>query len=122
MPDCLRASLELMEAPASALADTRVFNLTAISFTPADLADAIRVYMPSFTITYAPDFRQAIADSWPRSIDDSLARKTWGWRHEFGLDAIAKDMLVELAARLKLPVPPSLRAGAAAADIVRARA
>jgi nucleoside-diphosphate-sugar epimerase len=111
-----------MEAPASALASARVFNLTAVSFTPAELADAIRKYMPSFSISYAPDFRQAIADSWPRSIDDSLARKTWGWRHEFGLDAIAKDMLVELAARLKLPVPPALREAAAAADLVRARA
>ena len=121
MPDCLRASMELMAAPPAALRAARVFNLTAISFTPAELADAIRAYMPDFKIDYAPDFRQAIADSWPRTIDDSLARAEWGWRHEFGLDAMARDMLVELAARLRLPVPPALRDAAAAAADKRAR-
>ena len=119
MPDCLRATLELIAAPAPALRGARAFNLTAVSFTPAELAAAIRVHMPAFEITYAPDFRQAIADSWPRSIDDSLARESWGWKHRFGLPEIAKDMLVELAHRLRLPVPPALKAAAADADRLR---
>jgi threonine 3-dehydrogenase len=108
MPDCLRSTLELIGAPAAALAKGRVFNITALSFTPAELAAAIKRYLPAFEIEYAPDERQAIADSWPRSIDDGLAREQWGWRHRYDLDAMTRDMLRKLALRLKLTVPPAL--------------
>ena len=108
MPDCLRSTLELIDAPAAALARARVFNITALSFTPAELAAAITRYVPHFQITYRPDERQAIADSWPRSIDDGLAREQWGWRHRYDLDAMTRDMLRKLALRLKLTVPPAL--------------
>lgn len=98
MPDCIRATVELLEAPAEKLTQ-RTYNLTAVSFTPAELAKSIQKHMPSFTIDYKPDFRQAIADSWPATIDDSVARKDWGWKHQYGTDEMAKDMLTALAAR-----------------------
>jgi hypothetical protein len=87
MPDCLRATNELLEAPSDKLKQ-RVYNVTAISFTPEQLANSIRKVIPSFTITYEPDFRQAIADTWPKSIDDSMAREHWGWAEEYQLDAM----------------------------------
>ena len=89
-----------------------------VKFSPPSTT-AIAARLPGFAATYAPDFRQAIADSWPASIDDSLARESWGWKHRFGLPEIAKDMLVELAHRLRLPVPPALKAAAADADRLR---
>lgn len=100
MPDCIRGTVELMEAPAEKLS-TRVYNMTAVSFTPAQLAASIQKVMPNFSITYAPDFRQKIADSWPRSIDDSAARKDWNWQHEYDTDAMTRDMLTVLGAKLK---------------------
>ncbi len=100
MPDCIRGTVELLEAPAASLKQ-RTYNMTAVSFTPAQLADSIRKVMPSFSISYAPDFRQKIADSWPRSIDDSKARKDWGWAHKYDVDAMTRDMLTELAKRVK---------------------
>jgi len=110
MPDCLAGTLQLLEAPAERLASARVYNLTALSFTPAELAASIAKFVPGFAIEYRPDFRQAIADSWPRSIDDSVARADWGWRPQYGLDAMSKDMLTALSARLALPwtCPPGL--------------
>lgn len=104
MPDCLRGTLELLETPTATLKH-RVYNLTAVSFTPAEIAAAIRKYIPSFSVTYEPDFRQAIADSWPRSIDDSAARLDWGWAPKYDLDAMTRDMLAALAPRLGVPVP-----------------
>lgn len=109
MPDCLRGTIDLIEAPETRLTSTRVYNLTAFSFTPEKLAESIKKYIPGFSIEYKPDFRQAIADSWPRSIDDSVARTEWGWHNSFGLDDMTRDMLRALAPRLGVPIPASLR-------------
>lgn len=97
MPDAIRGTLELMEAPANRLSVRTSYNLAGMSFTPAEVAESIRKLMPHFKITYKPDFRQAIADSWPASIDDSAARHDWNWRPEYDLDAMTKDMLHHLA-------------------------
>ncbi|RHY15434.1 hypothetical protein DYB37_005927 [Aphanomyces astaci] len=100
MPDCLRATNELLEAP-SELLKQRVYNVTAQAFTPEQLAESIRKVIPSFEITYEPDFRQAIADTWPRSLDDSLAREHWGWKEQYDLDSMVAHMLEALDAKLK---------------------
>ena len=102
MPDAIRATLELMEAPANRLSVRTSYNLAGMSFTPAEAAASIRKLMPNFKISYNPDFRQAIADSWPASIDDSAARHDWGWKPEFDLDAMTKDMLHHLAVQYHL--------------------
>ncbi len=100
MPDAIRAIIELMEAPASSLTHRNAFNVTAMHFTPAELADAIRVHVPGFGIDYEPDpRRQAIADSWPERLDDSEAREQWGWRHEYELPDMAADMFRGLRGR-----------------------
>jgi len=96
MSDAIRATLELMEAPADRLSVRTSYNLSGMSFTPAEIAASIQKLAPDFKITYKPDFRQAIADSWPGSIDDSAARADWGWKPEFDLDAMTKDMLHHL--------------------------
>lgn len=94
MPDAVRAALELMEAPAEALVHRNAFNVTAMQFTPAELADAIRVHVPDFEIDYDPDpLRQSIADSWPERLDDSEARSQWGWRHQYELADMVQAML-----------------------------
>ena len=99
MPDCLKSVLDLMEADFAGLRHHADFNLAAMSFTPAVLAAEIRRHIPEFRIDYKPDFRQAIADSWPQSIDDSAARKEWGWKPDFDLAAMTKDMLDVLSKR-----------------------
>ena len=101
MPDAIRATLELMDAPAAQVRERGSYNLAAVSFTPAEMAAAIRKCIPGFAIDYAPDFRQAIADSWPRSIDASSARNDWGWKARFDLDAIVADMLDNLGRSLQ---------------------
>jgi nucleoside-diphosphate-sugar epimerase len=73
------------------------YNLSAMSFSPKEIAAEIKKHRPDFTITYKPDFRQQIADSWPQSIDDSVARKDWGWKHEFDLKKMTADMLANLS-------------------------
>jgi nucleoside-diphosphate-sugar epimerase len=98
MPDAIRATLELMDAPANQVLERGSYNLAGISFTPQEIAGAIARHIPGFEVNYEPDFRQAIADSWPRSIDDEAARRDWGWRAQFDLDAIVQDMLTNLRA------------------------
>lgn len=93
MPDCLKATIDLFQADKNKLKHFSDFNVGAFSVTPKLMAESIRKYMPDFEITYKPDFRQAIADSWPNSIDDSCARAEWGWKPAFDLDSMTKDML-----------------------------
>ncbi len=102
MPDAVRAMIELMEADAGRLIHRNAFNLTAMNFTPEELAAEIRGHIPGFTIDYEPDpVRQAIADSWPRSVDDSAARAEWDWRPDYDLGAMVADMLDKLGRRFK---------------------
>lgn len=96
MEDAIRATIELMEAPKEQVKIRSSYNLAGISFTPAELARAIQKHLPDFTIQYAPDFRQAIADSWPNSIDDSRAKADWGWQEKFDLDAMVTEMLAHV--------------------------
>ncbi|HVZ56204.1 MAG TPA: NAD-dependent epimerase/dehydratase family protein [Chitinophagaceae bacterium] len=96
MPDAIRATIELMEADASRVSVHTSYNIAAMSFSPRELAAQIRSQLPDFTIRYQPDYRQAIADSWPQSIDDSVARRDWGWREEFDLAKMTRDMLANL--------------------------
>jgi nucleoside-diphosphate-sugar epimerase len=99
MPDCLKATLDLMQADFSQLKHHADFNVAAMSFTVKEQAESIRKYIPGFEVTYEPDYRQAIADSWPRSIDDSAARQEWGWKPAYDLDAMTRDMLNVLKAK-----------------------
>src|SRR6187399_872546 len=85
MPDAIRATIELMEAPSNKLSVRTSYNLSGMSFSPKEIAAEIRRHMPAFTIDYKPDYRQQIANSWPESIDDSVAREDWGWKPEFDL-------------------------------------
>ncbi len=96
MDDSIRATLELMAAPSDKIKIRTAYNLSAMSFTPAELAASIKKHIPDFKITYEPDARQAIADSWTESIDDQAARKDWGWKHAFDLDAMTLEMLTQL--------------------------
>lgn len=96
MSDAIRATIELMESPADKISIRTSYNLAAISFSPADIAAEIQKHIPGFAISYKPDYRQAIADSWPQSIDDSVARRDWGWKHEYDLPGITADMLLNL--------------------------
>jgi len=96
MPDAIRATLELMEAPADKISVRTSYNISGISFSPAEIAASIKKHIPDFKIDYSPDYRQAIADSWPQSIDDSVARKDWIWNHEYDLEKLTADMLKNL--------------------------
>jgi len=100
MPDCIRAAVELMEADLSKLKHHSNFNLTAMSFSAGELAAEIKQHIPEFTCEYKPDFRQEIADSWPRSIDDRAAREEWGWTPKYDLSLMVKDMLEKLQVKL----------------------
>lgn len=93
MDDAIRATIELMDAEPESIKIRSSYNLSAMSFTPAELAEAIKQQRSGFEITYNPDFRQQIADSWPESIDDTNAREDWGWKPEFGLEQTAAVML-----------------------------
>jgi nucleoside-diphosphate-sugar epimerase len=96
MADAIRATIELMEAPAQKISVRTSYNLSGMSFSPREIAEEIKKYIPDFTISYVPDYRQAIADSWPQSIDDSVARKDWGWKEEYDLKRMTIDMLENL--------------------------
>jgi nucleoside-diphosphate-sugar epimerase len=97
MEDAIRATIEIMEAPAEQIKIRSSYNLGGMSFTPAEITESIQKELPDFTITYNPDFRQKIADSWPNSIDDSFARNDWGWQPAFDLQQTTEIMLTELA-------------------------
>ncbi len=99
MPDCLKSLIDLLESDESKL-KRRVYNITGMSFSAGELAAEIKIHIPDFEIDYNPDFRQAIADSWPMSIDDSLAREEWGWKPEYNLSKMIKDMIEILSKRL----------------------
>jgi len=93
MPDAIRASLEVMNAAAEAVQIRSSYNISAMSFSPRQIANELKTVFPEFEINYNPDFRQKIADSWPKSIDDSMARKHWKWLHRFDLGMMVKDMV-----------------------------
>lgn len=93
MEDAVRGTVELMEAPAEQIKVRSSYNLSAVSFTPELLANEIKKHIPNFEIHYKPDDRQAIADSWPQSIDDAFARADWGWKNEYDLSDIVEVML-----------------------------
>lgn len=101
MPDALRATVELMEAPAERITERGSYNLGGISFTPRDIAAAIARRVPGFTMECQPDFREQIAASWPNSIDDSVAQRDWGWRLQYDLQAMVDDMLENLRPRVQ---------------------
>jgi nucleoside-diphosphate-sugar epimerase len=96
MPDAIRATIELMDAPAEKISIRTSYNLSSMSFSPKEIAAEIKKYIPDFSINYQPDYRQSIAESWPQSIDDSVARADWGWKHEFDLGKMTKDMIENL--------------------------
>ena len=96
MPDAIRATIELMEAPAEKINIRTSYNLAAMSFSPKEIAVAIQQHIPDFSISYAPDYRQQIANSWPQSIDDSVATADWGWKPEYDLAKMTADMLQNL--------------------------
>lgn len=93
MEDAIRGTLELMDAPAENLTVRSSYNFSGCAFTPAELTQEIQHHLPTFTTSYQPDFRQAIADSWPGSIDDSVARKDWGWKEKYGVKQLVQTML-----------------------------
>jgi nucleoside-diphosphate-sugar epimerase len=96
MPDALKATIGIMQADADKVKIRSSYNLAAISFSPKEIAAEIKKHIPNFEISYKADPRQAIADSWPQSIDDSEARKDWGWKHQYTLDTMTSDMLLHL--------------------------
>lgn len=100
MPDAIRGTIELMEAPAEKITVRTSYNLAAISFSAEELAAEVARRMPGFNCTYEPDARQQIADSWPKSIDDSQARRDWGWVHEYDLKKMSEDMIRNLKPKL----------------------
>ena len=96
MDDAIAATIQIMQSPKEQIKIRSSYNLAAMSFTPTEIAAEIKKHIPEFTITYHPDFRQKIADSWPASIDDSAAREDWKWNHQFNISSMTKDMLDHL--------------------------
>lgn len=96
MEDAVKATLGLMEVPAEKIKVRSSYNISAMSFCPSEIAEEIKKIIPEFTISYQPDYRQSIADSWPTSIDDSRARQDWGWKHQFDLRKMTEEILKKL--------------------------
>jgi nucleoside-diphosphate-sugar epimerase len=96
MPDAIRATIELMEAPVEKISIRTSYNISGVSFSPKEIAAEIKKHLPDFTISYEPDYRQAIAQSWPQSIDDSVARNDWGWKPKYDLYSLVNDMIDNL--------------------------
>ncbi|TNJ45296.1 NAD-dependent epimerase/dehydratase family protein [Tamlana fucoidanivorans] len=101
MDDAINATVNIMKADSKAIKIRSSYNLAAISFTPSDIEASIQKHMPEFKMTYAPDYRQAIANSWPKSINDSYARQDWNWKHRFSLDEVTEEMLFQLNKKYK---------------------
>lgn len=100
MPDAIKGTIDLMEVESSKISIRSSYNLSGINFAPKDIASEIKKHIPNFTIRYNPDFRQKIAESWPQSIDDSTARKDWGWSHKYDLPLMTEIMLKEIRKKL----------------------
>ncbi|MGB0915312.1 MAG: NAD-dependent epimerase/dehydratase family protein [Crocinitomicaceae bacterium] len=100
MEDAIRATMELMEAPKENIKTRSSYNLSGCSFTPKEISEEIKKHIPNFSISYAPDFRQAIADTWPGSIDDSTARADWNWKEKYNLPMLVKTMLDNVDVKL----------------------
>lgn len=96
MPDAIRATIELMEAPVEKISVRTSYNISGVSFSPKEIAAEIKKHLPDFTISYEPDYRQQIARSWPQSIDDSVARNDWGWKPKYDLASLTTDMIENL--------------------------
>ena len=102
MDDAVRGTIELMEAPASKLTIRTAYNISGISFTPAEVAAEIKKLIPGFSIEYKPDYRQAIAETWPESIQDQTARKDWGWQPEYNLGKMTEEMIRHITPELAM--------------------
>jgi nucleoside-diphosphate-sugar epimerase len=100
MEDAVNATINIMAAPAEKIKIRSSYNLAAMSFSPNEIYEKIKAYYPDFTISYEPDFREVIAESWPQSIDDSPAREDWGWQHQYDLDKLVEVMITNLAKTL----------------------
>jgi nucleoside-diphosphate-sugar epimerase len=96
MDDAINATVNIMQASSDAIKIRSSYNLAAISFTPKEIATSIKKHIPDFEVTYNPDFRQKIADSWPKSIDDTSARTDWNWKHDYDLEHMTKEMIFQL--------------------------
>lgn len=96
MSDAIRATIELMEAPLEKINIRTSYNLSGMSFSPKEISEEIKKHIPEFEMSYKADYRQKIANSWPQSIDDTVARKDWGWKEEYNLEAMVKDMLLNV--------------------------
>jgi nucleoside-diphosphate-sugar epimerase len=96
MEDAVNATIQLMEAPAAAIKIRTSYNISGMSFSPKEIYDCIKMHVPNFKISYAPDFRQQIADSWPKSIDDTAAKLDWGWKANYDLTKMTGEILTKL--------------------------
>ncbi|HCY82405.1 MAG TPA: NAD-dependent epimerase, partial [Xanthomarina gelatinilytica] len=104
MDDAIKATIDIMDAKPEDIKIRSSYNLSDVSFTPKEITKSIQKHLPEFTVTYKPDFRQKIADSWPKSIDDSRAREDWSWKHRFSLNDITSEMLTNLKKKEKQSV------------------